>query len=105
MIQLLPYENSGILTSSGVTGGASNSLQLTTIDNTTQNCILYPSYPYITIPNNITYVYSSPQIDYVDIQIRQVKNGWICNMRGTEYVFESLDSMNKAIKEFYKEKK
>jgi len=46
-------------------------------------------HPYYSYP----YYYSTTTVSY-DVQIRKVTNGFIVTSKGTEHVFETLQSLN-----------
>jgi len=84
-------------TNSGVTGGIQDISGCTT--NTTGS-YYYQTYPYQTYPYPFpqpTYISYTNVAPYYEIQIRKVNNGFICLKGGVEYVFETVEKMNKFI--------
>lgn len=82
----------------------SDPVELSATGNTTlTNCTFPAPQEFCWQPwTTITY---PPNLTFDDVSIRKVKNGYVAKFQGTEMVFETIESLNKQIKEFYKEKK
>lgn len=66
----------------------------------------YPWQPYQPVPSPFTN-WQTTAVNYTlptkeaDMEIRKVSNGFILKTNGDEFVFESTESLNKFIAEFY----
>ena len=66
-----------------------------------QNCY---TWPYIQTYPQYHYTYITPSTSTEPL-IRKVETGFILEMSGKEYAFESLDNLFTKIREHYEEKK